>query len=218
MEGGKRVACGGVPEARRVVVRGRRHLLAIGTKGSGAHGSLMAGEGGKRVACGGVPEARRVVGRGRHHLLAIGTKGSGAHETLVAGEGGKRVACGGVPEARRVVGRGRHHLLAIGTKGSGPDGTFVASISAQLRRPMGRSGQFCLCFWNVFHQPCAPCRQYGEFPGPGQRPSSLAFFASEANIKKVCRWTFFVWIPIHAPVTMRIVAIAAKRYFVRRCA
>ena len=109
------------PEARRLVVRGRHHLLAIGTKGSGPDGTFVAGEDGKRVACGGVPEARRVVRRSHHHLLAIGTKGSGPHGTLVAGEGGKRVFCGGVPEARRLVVRGRHHLLAIGTKGSGPD-------------------------------------------------------------------------------------------------
>ena len=71
-----------VPEARRLVVRGRHHLLAIGTKGSGPHGTLVAGEGGKRLACGGVPEARRLVVRGRHRLLAIGTKGSGVHQKL----------------------------------------------------------------------------------------------------------------------------------------
>ena len=86
-----------VPEARRLVVRGRDDLRAISTEGGGPHDTFVAGEGRQRLAGGTVPEARRLVVRGRDDLRAIGTEGGGVHATFVAGEGRPWLAGAAVP-------------------------------------------------------------------------------------------------------------------------
>src|ERR1700677_152770 len=97
-----RLAGGGVPDARRLVVRGGDDALAVGAERPVMHTTFMAKQLADQLAGGGVPDARRL--RGGDDALAIRAEHRAIHVTFMASERlADRLADRGVPDARRPV-------------------------------------------------------------------------------------------------------------------